>query len=100
MLGVPISARWSYVGTGKLGAKVKKYMRYRHAVRAAVDDLKLGDVVDPSMLVEGAWLLCTVDGEAGHEEMLALAAVMDLLTPAQRDAIAADRAFGDDEETQ
>jgi len=75
VLGVPISARWNFVGTGKLGA-----------------------VGDPSLLVEGAWLLCTVDGEAGHEEMLALAAIMDLLTPAQRDAIASDRAFGDDEE--
>jgi hypothetical protein len=98
VLGVPISARWNFVGTGKLGAKVKKYMRYRHAITAAVKDLKLGAVGDPSLLVEGAWLLCTVDGEAGHEEMLALAAIMDLLTPAQRDAIASDRAFGDDEE--
>ncbi len=98
ILGVPISARWNFVGTGKLGAKVKKYMRYRHAITEAVHDLKLGAVGDPSLLVEGAWLLSTVDGEAGHEEMLALAAIMDLLTPAQRDVIAADRAFGDDEE--
>lgn len=98
VVGIPISARWNFVATSKLGAKVKKYMRYRHAITAAVGDLKLGSVVDPTVLVEGAWLLATVDGEAGHEEMLALAAMMELLTPPQRAAIAADKAFGDDEE--
>ena len=98
IIGVPISARWNFVATSKLGAKVKKYMRYRRAIRAAIGALQLGAVVDPSLLIEGAWLLATVDGEAGHEEMLAIAAVMDLLTPEQRAAIAADRAFGDDEE--
>jgi hypothetical protein len=98
VVGVPISARWNYVATTTLGAKVRKYMRYRHAIRAAVGKLKLGAVVDPTVLVEGAWLLATVDGEAGHEEMLALSAMMDMLTAQQRAAIAADKAFGDDEE--
>ena len=94
ILNVPISARWNFVATGKLGAKVKKYMRYRHAIRAAVRDLQLGSIVDPEVLVKGAWLLATVDGDAGHEEMLALSAVMDLLSPEQREAIAANHRGG------
>ncbi len=98
IIGVPISARWNYVATSTLGAKVKKYMRYRRAIRVAIGSLQLGDVVDPTVLVEAAWLLATVDGECGHEEMLALAAVMEMLPAEHRSAIAADRAFGDDEE--
>ena len=98
IIGVPISARWNYVATTTLGAKVKKYMRYRRAIRGAIGALKLGAIVDPTALVEGAWLLATVDGEAGHEEMLALAAVMEMLSAEHRAAISNDRAFGDDEE--
>jgi hypothetical protein len=96
--GLAISARWNYVATMKLGGKVRKYMRYRHAVRAAVKELRLGTVIDPTLLIEGAWLLSTVDGEAGHEEMLAMAAVMDLLTPEQRKHVQGDWQLGDDEE--
>lgn len=99
IVSLPISARWNFVATTNLGAKVRKYMRYRKALKLAVKQLQLGTVVDPSLLVEGAWLLSTVDGEAGHMEMLALAAVMELLTHEQRESIRADRAFGDDEET-
>jgi len=98
IIGVPISARWNYTATITFGTKVRKYMRYRRAIATAVRQLRLGTVVDPTVLVEGAWLLATVDGEAGHEEMLALAAVMDMLGPEQHAAIAADKAFGDDEE--
>ena len=50
------------------------------------------------MLVEGAWLLATVDGDAGHEEVMALALIMDQLPAAQRKAIELDKTLGDDEE--
>lgn len=98
VINIGISARWNFVATTKLGSKVKKYMRYRHAITRAVRDLKLGSVVDPTLLVEGAWLLATVDGEAGHEEMLALAAVVDTLSPEQRKSMSSDWALGDNEE--
>jgi hypothetical protein len=99
VVGVAISARWNFVGTTKLGAKVRKYCRYRHAIRGAVRELRLGTVIDPSLLIEGAWLLATVDGEAGHEEMLALAAVMDMLTPEQHKLVSGNWQLGDNEET-
>jgi hypothetical protein len=98
IIGVPISARWNYVATLKLGGKLKKYLRYRRAIGASVAALRLGSVTDPAVLVEGGWLLATVDGEAGHEEMLALAAIMDLLPFEARQAITSGRALGDSEE--
>ena len=71
-LGVFISPRWNYVQTQKLGTAVKKYIRYRGAMQAAIDDLRT-DGLDAELLIEGAWLLVTVDGDASHEELLAIA---------------------------
>jgi hypothetical protein len=96
--GIAIAARWNYVATKKLGATVKKYVRYRAALKHALRKLKLGSVADPAVLVEGAWLLATVDGEAGHEETMAIAAIMDALPEAQREKLQLDKTLGDDEE--
>jgi hypothetical protein len=98
VVGVGISARWNYVATLRFAAKVRKHMRCRRALRAAIGQLRLGAVTDPTMLVEGCWLLVTSDGEAGHEEMLALAAIMDLLTPEQKRALSSDRALAASEQ--
>jgi hypothetical protein len=98
IVGVGISARWNYVATLRFAGKVKKHMRCRRALQAAIGQLRLGAVTDPTMLVEGAWLLATVDGEAGHEEMLALSAIMDLLSPEQQRALSSDRAFAASEQ--
>ena len=98
IVGIAISARWNYVATRKLGATVKKYVRYRRALEQSVAKLKLKTVTDPGVLVEGAWLLATVDGEAGHEEVLALALIMDKIPADKRKAIERDKTLGDDEE--
>jgi hypothetical protein len=97
-LGIPISARWNYVATRRLGKTVKKYMRYRRALVRSCAALRLDAVGHPALLVEGAWLLATTDGDAGHEEVMALALIMDQLPEAQRRAIELDKALGDDEE--
>ncbi len=97
-VSIPISARWNYVATKKLGFTVKKYMRYRRALEASFDKLCLSEVTRPALLVEGVWLLATVDGEAGHEEVLALALVMEKLTAAQRAQVQLHKTLGDDEE--
>jgi hypothetical protein len=97
-LGIPVSARWNYVATKRLGKTVKKYVRYRRALVAACSGLRLDTIGDPSMLVEGAWLLATTDGDAGHEEVMALALIMDQLPEARRRAIELDKSLGDDEE--
>ena len=98
IVGIAISARWNFVATKKLGATVKKYVRYRRALEQSVKKLHLDSVTDPATLVEGAWLLATVDGEAEHAEVLAMALLMDKLPPGARKAIELDKTLGDDED--
>ena len=98
IVGIGVSARWNYIGTQRLGATVKKYVRYRRALEQSCRKLKFDTVTDPSVLVEGAWLLATVDGEAGHEEVLAIAFIMDSLPAEKRKAIELDKTLGDNEE--
>jgi len=97
VVGVPISARWNYIATQRFGNKVKKYVRGRRALIASIERLKLAGL-DAKLLVQGAWLLSITDGEAGHEEMLALSALIDLLPESERTAIKnANGSFSDDE---
>jgi hypothetical protein len=98
VLGIAVSGRWNYVATKRLGRTVKKYMRYRRALVKGCSALKLHGVVDPALLVEGAWLLATTDGDAGHEEVMALALIMDQLPDDQRRVLELDTALGEDEE--
>lgn len=97
VLGVGISARWNYVATRKFGAAAKKYARYRRALRTACAKLKVGNVEDPALLLEGAWLLATIDGEAGHEELLALALILEAL-PIESDDLKLENRWDDEED--
>jgi hypothetical protein len=98
VVGIAVSARWNYVGTRKLGAAVRKYVRYRRALVRTLERLDLSRVTDPGVLVEGAWLLATVDGEAAHEEVMAVALVMDRLPREARRTLSLDVTLGEDEE--
>ena len=77
--GIPISARWNYAGTRLLGRKANLYVRYRRAIRRAFASLACKAVADPMLLVEGAWLLSTCDGDATHEEVMAIALLAESL---------------------
>jgi hypothetical protein len=83
--------------TKRLGATVRKYIRYRRALIKGCSGLRLHHVVDPALLVEGAWLLATSDGDAGHEEVMALALIMDQL-PADKRSVIQNKSLGKDEE--
>jgi hypothetical protein len=98
VLGIAISARWNHVATRRLGKTVKKYVRYRRALVHSCKRLQLDSVRDPAVLIEGAWLLATMDGDAGHEEVMAMAFIMDQLSAEQRQGIDLDTTLGDDEE--
>jgi hypothetical protein len=98
VLGIAISARWNHVATRRLGKTVKNYVRYRRALVNGCKKLRLESVHDPTVLVEGAWLLATTDGDAGHEEVMALAFIMDQLSEEQRRGLELDKTLGDDEE--
>jgi uncharacterized protein (DUF697 family) len=97
VVGIAISARWNYVGTRKLAATVRKYIRYRRALVHTLGRLDLQNVTDPRILVEGAWLVATADGDAAHEEVMAVALVMDHLSEEARQKLALDATFGDNE---
>jgi uncharacterized tellurite resistance protein B-like protein len=97
VVGIAVSARWNYVGTRKLAATVRKYIRYRRALVHTLGRLDLTTVTDPRVLVEGAWLVATADGDAAHEEVMAVALVMDHLSEEARRALSLDATFGDNE---
>jgi uncharacterized protein (DUF697 family) len=97
VIGIAVSARWNYVGTRKLAATVRKYIRYRRALVHTLGRLDLSTVTDPRVLVEGAWLVATADGDAAHEEVMAVALVMDHLSDEARRTLALDVTFGDNE---
>jgi hypothetical protein len=77
LAGIGISVRWNYVATKRFGARVRKYVRYRRALTAACDKMRLADIHNPEVFVRGAWLLATCDGEPTREEMMAVARVLD-----------------------
>jgi hypothetical protein len=76
VIGIAISARWNYVATRKFASHVRRYIRYRRALATACGKLRLADVKNPEVLVRGAWLLASCDGEASTEEVMAIARVL------------------------
>ncbi|HWZ90162.1 MAG TPA: hypothetical protein VNW92_14965 [Polyangiaceae bacterium] len=76
VVGIAISARWNYVATVKFASHVCRYIRYRRALATACDKLRLADVKNPEVLVRGAWLLASCDGEPTREEVMAIARVL------------------------
>lgn len=77
VVGIAISARWNYVATLKFASHVRRYIRYRLALATACAKLRLADVENPEVLVRGAWLLASCDGEPSHEEVMAIARVLE-----------------------
>jgi hypothetical protein len=98
VVGIAISARWNYVATRKLAGTVRRYVRYRRALRDALGQLKLHELAAPELVAEGAWLLASIEGPPPNETAMAVGVVVDMLPEHVRGAIQKDRAFGDDDE--
>jgi len=96
-VGVAISARWNYVATRLLGTKANRYLRYRGAIRRAFAGVECGPAVDPMLLIEGAWLIATSDGEPTHEEVMAVALLADALGRGTKLDLATARLDDEDE---
>lgn len=81
-VGIPFNAVSNYRATLRVGASARKSLRRRLALRDALG----GDAfrAAPALLLEGAWLLATVDGVATQEELLVVAAVARALVPDTR----------------
>jgi hypothetical protein len=98
VVGIAISARWNYVATRRLAGTVRRYVRYRRALREAMTHLQIQAIAEPELVAEGAWLLSTVDGVAPGETAMVVGLVLDALPVAARQRIHGDRTFGDDED--
>ena len=97
--GIPISAHSNYVATRELGATVRRFVRYRRALRFAFTQLRFDTMAEPELLVEGAWILATIDGDPDSEAAMAIALIVDALPEENRRSVTSDRAFGDDQES-
>lgn len=84
VLGVALSARWNYVSTWKLGAIVRRHVRYRAALLEAIRDLRMATAPNPAFIIAGGWLLTTADGVASHDEVKALTAIIGTVAKEER----------------
>jgi hypothetical protein len=72
-VGIPCSAVRTYRATARVGAEARRWIRRHVALRDALRSVVVRTA--PALLLEGAWLLATVDGVVTHEELLIVAAV-------------------------
>jgi tellurite resistance protein len=72
-------------------------VRQRVAVTRACRDIELGEPQTARLILDGAWLIATADGDAGHHENLVLAMLIDSLALPERIA-ASEASFSEDEE--
>ncbi len=87
VVGIAISARWNYVATRRLAGTVRRYVRYRRALREAMTHLQIQAIAEPELVAEGAWLLSTVDGVAPGETAMVVSLVLDALPVTARQRI-------------
>jgi tellurite resistance protein len=95
--GVLVSAVWNQVMLRRFARQVHTTVRQRHAIVEALRDVHLPDAASSRVVLEGAWLIATVDGDLGHYEALALSTLIDALKLPERISVH-EASFSDDEE--
>jgi tellurite resistance protein len=95
--GVLVSAVWNQVMLRRFARQVHTAVRQRRAIIEALRDVQLADAAWGRVVLEGAWLIATADGDLGHYEALALSTLIDALKLPERIAVA-EASFSDDEE--
>ena len=95
--GVIVSAVWNQVVLRRFAREVHTAVRQRLAITHAFRDVQLGEGPMARVVLDGAWLLATSDGELDHQEALALSTLIDSLHLPERIAVE-DASFTDDEE--
>lgn len=94
---VLVSAVWNQVVLRRFAQQVHTAVKQRLAIVRACQSVELGDGRSARMILDGAWLLATADGELEHQEAVALATLIDSLSLPQRIAVR-EASFPDDEE--
>lgn len=97
VLGVLVSAAWNQIVLRRFAHHVHTTVRQRLAITHACRAVQLGEHGTARLILDGAWLMATADGEIGHQEGLALAVLIDSLSLPERIAVH-EASFSDDEE--
>ena len=95
--GVLVSAVWNQVVLRRYAQHVHAAVRQRQALVRACERIQLGDGETARVILDGAWLIASADGDLRHQEALALSKLIDTLTMPERIA-AHEASFSDDEE--
>ena len=97
VVGIVVSAAWNQIVLRRFAEAVHTAVRQRVAITRACRAVQLGELNHANVILDGAWLIATSDGDIGHHESLALATLIDSLPLPQRIA-AHEASFSDDEE--
>jgi tellurite resistance protein len=97
VVGVLVSAAWNQIVLRRFANQVHTAVRQRLAITQACRDMHLGEMHTGRIILDGAWLIATADGNVGHHESLVLAQLIDSLPVPQR-IDATEASFSDDEE--
>ncbi len=97
VVGVLVSAAWNQIVLRRFANQVHTAVRQRVAITEACRSLHLGEPRTARIILDGAWLIATADGDVGHYESLVLARLIDSLPVPQR-IDATEASFSDDEE--
>lgn len=85
-VGIPYSVLHSHRATARVGAVARSRLRCRVALSEALRSATFRAA--PGLLLEGAWLLATVDGTATHDELLIVASIARAVAPDGPSALA------------
>jgi tellurite resistance protein len=97
VVGVIVSAAWNQIVLRRFANQVHTAVRQRVAITQTCRDMHLGDPQTARIILDGAWLIATSDGNLGHHESLVLATLIDSLPVPQR-IDAGEVSFSEDEE--
>jgi tellurite resistance protein len=94
---VLVSAAWNQIVLRRYAQQVHATVKQRVAIVQACRGVQLGDAHSARMILDGAWLLATADGDIEHHEALALSTLIDSLPLPQQISVK-EASFPDDEE--
>jgi tellurite resistance protein len=97
VIGVLVSAAWNQIVLRGFAQQVHTAVRQRLAITRACRSVQLGEQQTARLILTGAWLIATADGDINHQESLALAVLIDSLSLPERIAVH-EASFPDDEE--
>jgi tellurite resistance protein len=95
--GLLVSAIWNQIVLRRFANSVHTAARQRQAIVRACERVRVDDPNAARVILDGAWLIATVDGPIQHHEALAISKMIDSLGVPQRISVH-EASFTDDED--